>query len=83
MGVLVLLSGLALTPKHRTVQAATVLLATGISLGPLLMIIIDPLAQAFGFQPRLLGLVLAEGRATLWWAAAVASLYLVRDIADI
>jgi hypothetical protein len=79
--VVVLILGLSIAPKHRTIQAATVLLATGISLGPLVLIIFDPIAQELGYGTRLLSIVLSEGRATLWWAAAVASLYLVRDIA--
>jgi hypothetical protein len=80
IGILVLVLGLIFVAKHRTVQAATVLLATGISLGPLLLIVLDPLAQELGYSTRLLAIVLAEGRATLWWAASVASLYLIRDI---
>jgi hypothetical protein len=78
--ITVLVVFLLINKKHRSVQGATVLLATGISLSPLGLIIFDPLAQAAGFQDRLLDIVLNEGRATLWWAAAVASLYLVRDI---
>ncbi len=80
LGLIVLIVGLAIAEKNRNVQSATVLLATGISLGPLLLIIFDPLGQELGFQTRLLSIVLSEGRATLWWAACVASLYLVRDI---
>jgi hypothetical protein len=81
IGVIVLMSGLIFAKKHRTVQAATVLLATGISLGPLLLILLDPVGQELGYETRLLGIALQEGRATLWWAAAVAILNLVRDIA--
>jgi hypothetical protein len=80
VGLIVLLFGLCTNPRHRSVQAATVLLATGISLGPLILIIFDPFAQTIGYTPRLLTIVLDEGRATLWWAAVVATLYLVRDI---
>jgi hypothetical protein len=80
VGVLVLLFGLIFVKKHRNIQSATILLATGISLGPLLLIIFDPVGQELGYSTRLLSIVLAEGRATLWWSAAVASLYLIRDI---
>jgi hypothetical protein len=80
IGIIVLLTGLLVAKKNRNVQAATVLLATGISLGPLLLIIADPLGQELGYNTRLLSIVLTEGRATLWWAAAVATLYLLRDI---
>jgi hypothetical protein len=80
IGLIVLIFGLMVAEKNRNVQSATVLLATGISLGPLLLIILDPLGQELGYRTRLLTIVLSEGRATLWWAACVASLYLVQDI---
>jgi hypothetical protein len=80
IGVIVLASGLIVAEKNRNVQSATILLATGISLGPLLLIIFDPVGQELGYSTRLLSIVLNEGRTTLWWAACVATLYLVRDI---
>ncbi len=70
---------LAVRRKHRTAQGATVVLASGISLGPLLLILADPFAAYPGFG-SLLKVVLAEGRATLWWAAAVAAIYVLRDL---
>lgn len=79
LGLLVLTGFLAFRKKHRTTQGATALLASGISLGPLLLILVDPLAQLAGFH-GLLAAVLAEGRATLWWAAAVAALYVLREL---
>ena len=80
IGVVVLVLGVIFVKRHRTVQAATILLATGILLGPLFLILLDPLGQELGYSTRLLSIVLSEGRATLWWAAAVASLYLIWDI---
>ena len=79
-GVMALLCGIAFNSQRRNIPQATVLLATGISLGPLLLIVIDPLAQYLGYPNRLIALVLSEGRATLWWACSVAVLYLLRDI---
>lgn len=60
--------------------AATVVLASGMSLGPLILIILDPLSATFGVTSSLLEIVLSEGRATLWRAAVVAPLYVVRDL---
>jgi hypothetical protein len=48
-------------------------------LGPLLLILADPFAQRLGFG-SLLKPVLAEGRVSLWWAAAVATLCVLRDL---
>lgn len=68
------------------------LLAAGLSLAPLLLILVDPLVQATGLSNgpiaeslglkghSLLELVVGEGRAMLWWAAAVASVYVIRDL---
>jgi hypothetical protein len=79
-GIVVLVLGLVFVERRRNFQSAAVLLGTGISLGPLLLIVFDPVAQIFGYGTSLLSIVLNEGRTTLWWAAFVASLYLVRDI---
>jgi len=49
LGIGVLLFFLVIRKKHRNVQAATVLLASGISLAPILLILADPFAQRFGF----------------------------------
>ena len=76
----ILLLFMMIRPKHRTTQGITDLLAAGLTLGPLLLILADPITQTFGLTGSLLELVLAEGRATLWWAAAVAVVYIVRDL---
>ena len=80
VGLVMLLLCLYLQPSRRNVPAATVVLASGMSLGPLLLIILDPIAQTSGLSGSLLEIVLSEGRATLWWAAVVAALYVVRDL---
>jgi hypothetical protein len=79
--------GLWLVPARRNAEGARILVATGISLGPLLMILIDPfvhLAGLHGIQllsgVHLLNIVIAEDRATLWWAALVATIYLLKEL---
>lgn len=79
LGVGIVIFFLLINKKHRDTQKIIVLLASGISLGPLLLILLDPLAQFLSYG-SLLAPVLAEGRATLWWAAAVATLYVLRDL---
>ena len=79
-GIIVLVLCLCLKPRHRTVPAASVALASGLSLGPLPLIILDPIAQAAGLSGSLLEIVLSQGRVTLRWAAVVASLYVSRDL---
>ena len=85
-GVIYLFLGLWLIPARRTFDGFVVLLATGVSLAPLIMILIDPLFQKlstrfFGFEHPvyLLQIVVTEARITLWWAAFVAAAYLVKD----
>jgi hypothetical protein len=90
--VAVLVIFTAIRKKHRTGQGVTVLLAAGLSLGPLLLILLDPIvqvtglsngpiAESLGLKGRsLLELVVGEGRTTLWWAAAVAAVYVIRDL---
>ena len=80
IGMAVLMVCLCLQPRHRSVPSATVILASGMSLGPLLLIAIDPITESLGLTGSLLQLVLDEGRATLWWAAIVAGLYVIRDL---
>jgi hypothetical protein len=79
VGIVIVAVFLTIRKKHRTMQGVTALLASGIALGPLLLILADPFVQIFGIY-GLLQAVLAEGRATLWWAAAVAMLYVLRDL---
>lgn len=57
-----------------------ILLGTGLSLGTLLLVVIDPFRQLAGFTDLLLTIALDEGRATLWWSAAIAIIYLVKDL---
>jgi hypothetical protein len=80
VGAIYLPLGLWLLPVRRTAEGAGLLLATGISLGPLLMIVCDPFVQVFGGSLSLLNIVMQEGRATLWWASAVATIHLVREL---
>src|ERR1700738_4424789 len=86
-GVIYLVLGLWRIPARRTFEGFVVLLATGVSLAPLMMILIDPLVQKvssgiFGVSHpvHLIEIVVTEARITLWWAAAVAAAYLVKDL---
>jgi hypothetical protein len=72
--------GLRLNMSYRNPVGWTVLLATGISLGTLLLVLLDPLRQLAGVEGSFLAVALDEGRATLWWSAAVATIYLVKDL---
>jgi hypothetical protein len=72
--------GLYLKPTYRNAAGWGLLLATGISLGTLTLLLFDPLRQVIGFSRSFLAIALDEGRATLWWSAAVAAIYLVRDL---
>lgn len=80
VGILYLPFGLYLRPANRNASGWASLLGTGISLGTLLLIVADPLRQVLGFKPSLLAIALDEGRSTLWWSAACASIYLVKDL---
>lgn len=80
VGVSYLPIALWFLPARRTAEGAGLLLATGISLGPLLMILFDPFLQLTGSGVSLLDIVVKEGRATLWWAAAVATIHLVKEL---
>jgi hypothetical protein len=85
-GIIYLILGLCRLPARRTFDGFVVLLATGVSLAPLVMILIDPLFQnistrVFGIQhpTHLIEIVVTEARITLWWASAVAAAYLVKE----
>ena len=80
IGILVLIAGITIKQRRITIPLMISLLGTGISLGPLLLIICDPFSQYFGFHVKFLEIVLNEGRATLWWASAIAAIYLIRGI---
>jgi predicted Kef-type K+ transport protein len=72
------LVAVALKPDKRTLEDIGGHISVGISLGPLLMIVFDPVARLTGyFSVSWLELVLTEGRMVLWWAAAIATLRLV------
>lgn len=84
---------LATRPKHRSAQGFVTLLGTGLSLGPLLLILLDPAVQYFGLGSyswaaflglhsgdSLLELVIKEGRTILWWGSFVALIYVVKDL---
>ena len=78
--VLYLPLGLYLQPTFRTARGWMELLATGNALGTLLLITFDPFRQMVGLHRSLLAIALEEGRATLWWSAAVAVIYLMKSL---
>ncbi len=71
---------LAIKPGLRNASGIVQLLGTGISLGTLLLVLLDPFRQMAGYHTSLLQIALNEGRATLWVGAAVAVVYLVKDL---
>jgi hypothetical protein len=86
-GILYLVVGLLRIPARRTFDGFVVLLATGVSLTPLIMILVDPIVQNFTMRllgnqhpPHLIETVTSESRITLWWACAVAAAYLVKEL---
>ena len=86
-GVIYLILGWYLLPARRTFEGLAVFLATGVSLAPLILILIDPLVQfiyahVLGVEhsPHLIEIVLTEARITLWWASFMAAAYLVKDL---
>ena len=78
-GMIVMAAGMAI-PKNRTRERAALLLANGIALGPLLLIMLSPVVGYFSPNMDLLEIAMSEGKATVFWAAAYASIQLVRDI---
>jgi hypothetical protein len=93
VALVVCLFFLAVRRKHRSAQGFVTLLGTGLSLGPLLLILLDPVVQYFGLGTyswaasiglhpgdSLLELVIREGRAILWWGSGVALIYIVKDL---
>ena len=84
VGIIFTTLGLLLNPANRSAERIIVLLASGLSFGALLLIIVSPFAQLISklvhVGVNLLEVAINEGKLSLWWAAVVASLYLVRDI---
>ncbi len=78
--VLYLLLGLAVQPRYRDSSDLLELLGTGLSLGTMLLVLLDPFRQMAGFTTSLLAIALDEERATLWLSAAVATTFLVRGL---
>ncbi len=69
-----------LRPANRTAERISALLATGFSLGPLLMILADPFLQQLGVPLHLAQRVVTEARTILWWASAFAVVSLTREL---
>jgi len=85
-GVIYLILAWRRLPARRNFEGFTVFLATGVSLAPLILILVDPIVQSvshlLGIEhpPHLIEIVVTEARITLWWASGVAAAYLVKDL---
>ena len=79
-GLAVLAIGLAARKRYRTRERAALLLANGMAVGPLLLIMASPVPQLLGWRVDLLDIAVNEGRATIFWAAAYATIQLLLDI---
>jgi len=66
--------GWVIQPRYRSPGGLVELLGT------LMLVLLDPFRQMLGFTTSLLAIALDEGRATLWLSAAVAAIYLVKDV---
>ncbi len=64
--------------QYRGADRVIELRANGLSLGPLLMIVADPVLQTLGLRFNLTALVLRQARLVLWWGAAVGATHSVR-----
>jgi len=72
--------GVAVQPRYRYMGGVVELLGTGLSLGTMILVLVDPFRQMAGFATSLLAIVLDEGRSTFWLSAAVATGYLVSGV---
>jgi hypothetical protein len=74
-------AGLWLHRRSLTEAKVSGFFANGLTFGPLLMIAIDPINKVLGIVPiDLLRTVVFEARLTLWWAAVVAGLRVMRTL---
>lgn len=78
-GIVVLAGGMMI-PRNRTRERAALLLANSIALGPLLLIMLSPMVGYFRPDVDLLEVSMSQGKATVFWAAAYASIQLLRDV---
>ena len=79
-GLVVLSVGLAARQKNRTRERTALLLANGMAVGPLLLIMASPFPQLVGWNIDLLETAINEGRVTIFWAAAYATIHLLLDV---
>ncbi len=80
VGLVTLCLRMWLRPAQRTLHGVFLALGGGTSIGPLLLFILDPVAQLAGFHVSLLEIAVEEGRVTLWVGSVVATLYILRDL---
>jgi hypothetical protein len=75
-----LLFGLWLDWGNRGADRIIEFLANGLSLGPLLMIVADPLLELSGIRLGPTELVMVQARLVLWWGAAVAAIHILKAL---
>jgi hypothetical protein len=80
IAIVYVLFGLWLDRRTRGADRVIERLANGLSPGPLLMIVADPVLQTLGLRFNLTELVLRQARLVLWWGAAVGATYSVRTV---
>lgn len=77
-GVIFVFVGMLLHRKELSRDRVFGLAANGLTMGPLLMIVLDPLNKYIGVVDMdLLQAAISEARLTLWWAALVAAVNMV------
>ena len=77
-GVIFVFVGMLLHRKELSRDKVFGLAANGLTMGPLLMIVLDPLNKYIGaVDMDLLQAAISEARLTLWWAALVAAVNMV------
>jgi hypothetical protein len=77
-GVIFVFVGMLLHRRELSRDKVFGLAANGLTMGPLLMIVLDPLNKYIGVVDMdLLQAAISEARLTLWWAALVAAVNMV------
>lgn len=69
-----------LKPVNRTAERILLFLANGLSFGTMLLVLLSPLFQLAGVRANLLDIAVKEEKLTLWWAAAVAAINIIRTL---
>ncbi|NUB24314.1 hypothetical protein [Azospirillum brasilense] len=80
-GIIFILAGSAINRKGLDVERLTTFMSNGIAFGPLVMIAVDPANQWWQLASiDLFKVAMSEARVTMWWAAVMASFYMLRTL---